>query len=262
MGQEFMTAARERNKDKWWAISEGVYTALWAHLMTQAGGGVLDMSEGRLSLTSAQTQEALELWRDLAYTHRIMPTGADMAYHDMTRLVPRSEAALHHAMIYSGENIGRDWKVQHSPSLAGKANSSLYVMDVMGIHGKSVQTELAYEAIKVLAPYVAERSMVPAWIPALKHVEKPSGERPELAIVEERVPVVLDVLRNGRGTTTLPWTEIGTLLQRNLIQPLYTGERTLARCYRTRHPRRRQRPAGGFSLVRYLGQGPLTAGNS
>ncbi len=228
MGQEFMTAARERNKDKWWAISEGVYTALWAHLMTQAGGGVLDMSEGRLSLTSAQTQEALEWWRDLAYTHRIMPTSADMTYHDMTRLVPRSEAALHHAMIYSGENIGRDWKVQHSPSFAGNANSSLYVMDVLGIHGKSVQTELAYEAIKVLAPYVAERSMVPAWIPALKHVEKPSGERPELAMVEERVPVVLEVLRSGRGTTTLPWTEIGTLLQRNLIQPLYTGERTLA----------------------------------
>ena len=88
----------------------------------------------------------------------------------------------------------------------------------MGIHGKSVQTELAYEAIKVLAPYVAERSMVPAWIPALKHVEKPSGERPELAMVEERVPVVLEVLRSGRGTTTLPWTEIGTLLQRNLIR--------------------------------------------
>ena len=132
MGQEFMIAARERNKDKWWAIGEGVYTALWAHLMTQAGGGVLDMSEGRLSLTSAQTQEALELWRDLAYTHRIMPTSADMTYHDMTRLVPRSEAALHHAMIYSGENIGRDWKVQHSPSFAGNANSSLYVMDGFG----------------------------------------------------------------------------------------------------------------------------------
>ena len=131
-------------------------------------------------------------------------------------------------MVYSGENIGGGWKVQHSPSFAGNANSSLYVMDVMGHHGKSVQTELAYEAIKALAPYVALRSMVPAWIPALTHVENPSGERPELAMVEERVPVVLEALRSGRGTTTLPWTEIGTILQRNMIQPLYTDELDVA----------------------------------
>ena len=98
----------------------------------------------------------------------------------------------------------------------------------MGIHGKSVQTELAYEAIKALAPYVALRSMVPAWIPALKHVENPSGERPELAMVEERVPVVMNALRNGRGTTTLPWTEIGTLLLRTMIEPLHKGELSVA----------------------------------
>ena len=228
MGQDFMAAARARNKQDWWAIGEGVYTALWAHLMAQAGGGVLDMSEGRLSLTSEKTRAAIQWWRDLAYTHRIMPTSADMSFFDMTRLVPRKNAALHHHMVYSGENIGGGWKVQHSPSFAGNANSSLYVMDVMGIHGKSVQTELAYEAIKALAPYVALRSMVPAWIPALTHVENPSGERPELAIVEDRVPVVLEALRNGRGTTTLPWTEIGTLLQRNMIQPLYTDKLDVA----------------------------------
>ena len=228
LGQDFMAAARARNKDDWWAIGEGVYTALWAHLMAQSGGGVLDMAEGRLSLTSAQTQAALQWWRDLAYTHRIMPTGADMSLHAMTRLVPHNRAALHHHMVYSGENIGRGWKVQHSPSFAGNAGSSLYVMDVMGIHGKSVQTELAYQAIKALAPFVALRSMVPAWIPALKHVENPSGERPELAMVEERVPVVMETLRSGRGTTTLPWTEIGTLLTRTMIQPLHTGDMDVA----------------------------------
>ena len=228
LGREFMAAARERNKDKWWAIGEGLYTALWAHLMAQAGGGVLNMEEGRLSLTSEETQAALHWWRDLSYTHRIMPTGADMSYRDMTRLAPRNEAAFHHAMVYSGENIGRDWKIQHSPSFAGNADSSLYVMDVMGIHGKSVQTELAYEAIKALAPFVALRSMAPAWIPALKHVEEPSGERPELAQLEERVPVVMAALRNGRGTMNLPWTEIGALLTRTMIEPLYTGELDVA----------------------------------
>ncbi len=228
LGQDFMTAARARNKDDWWAIGEGLHSALWAHLMAQSGGGVLNMEEGRLSLNSDKTRAALQWWRDLAYTHRIMPTGADMSFFDMTRLAPRKRAALHHAMVYSGENIGGGWKVQHSPSFAGNANSSLYVMDVMGIHGKSVQTELAYEAIKALAPYVALRSMVPAWIPALKHVENPSGERPELAMVEDRVPVVLEALRNGLGTTTLPWTEVGTLLTRNLIEPLYTDELDVA----------------------------------
>ena len=228
LGQEFMTAARARNKDDWWAMGEGIYTALWAHLMAQSGGGVLDLEEGRLSLTSDRTRAALQRWRDLAYTHRIMPTGADMSYFDMTRLAPRKRAALHHHMVYSGENIGGGWKIQNSPSFAGNANTSLYVMDVMGIHGKSVQTELAYEAIKALAPYVALRSMVPAWIPALKHVENPSGERPELALLEERVPVVLQALRNGRGTTTLPWTEIGTLLLNTMVVPIHKGELSVA----------------------------------
>jgi hypothetical protein len=228
IGQQFMAGARQKNKDEWWAIGEGLYTGLWAHLMTQAGGGVLDLEEGRMNLTSAESQEALQFWQDLAYTHGIMPTAKDMSFRDMTRLVPRKEAALHHAMVYSGENIGRGWNVQNSPSFAGNAQSSLYVMDVLGIHGKSIQTELAYEAIKVLAPFVSLRSMVPAWIPALKHVENPSGERPELAMVEERVPVVLDALRNGRGTTTLPWTEVGTLLLKNLIEPLYNNEASVA----------------------------------
>ena len=228
LGRQFMDAARARNKRDWWAVGEGLHAALWAHLMTQSGGGVLDMEEGRLSLTAESSRAALQRWRDLAHTHRLMPTGADMSYHDMTRLVPRSNAALHHAMVYSGENIGRGWKIQHSPAFAGNAHSSLYVMDVMGIHGKSVQTDLAYEAIKALAPYVAQRSMAPAWIPALKHVEKPSGERPELAMVEERVPVVMAALRNGRGTMTLPWTEIGALLTQNMIEPLYTGELDVA----------------------------------
>lgn len=228
IGQDFMAAARARGKDDWWAIGEGVYTALWAHLMAQAGGGVLDLAEGRLNLTSEQTRSALEAWRDLAYTHGIMPTGADLSYFDLTRLVPRNRAALHHHMVYSGENIGRSWKIQHAPSFAGNAQSSLYVMDIMGIHGKSVQTDLAYEAIKVLAPYVSLRSLLPAWIPALEHVENPSGERPELAMVEDRVPVVLEALRKGRGTMTLPWTEVGTLLQKSMIEPLYTGELDVA----------------------------------
>ncbi len=224
IGQQFMSAARARNKDEWWAVGEGLYTGLWSHLMTQGGGGVLDMREGRLNLTSDESRSALQAWQDLAYEHRIMPTSADMSFRDMTRLVPRSEAALHHAMVYSGENIGRGWQIQHAPSFAGNANSSLYVMDVLGIHGKSVQTELAYEAIKALAPYVAERSLAPAWIPALTHVENPSGDQPELAMVEERVPVVMAALRNGRGSMLLPWTEIGTLLLRSMIQPLYAGE--------------------------------------
>ena len=228
LGRQFMAAARARNKNDWWALSEGLHAALWAHLMAQSGGGVLDMDEGRLNLTADATRAALQSWRDLGHTRGIMPTGAEMSYFDMTRLAPRSEAAFHHAMVYSGENIGRGWKIQHSPSFAGNADSSLYVMDVLGIHGKSVQTELAYEALKALAPFVALRSMAPAWIPALKHVEEPSGERPELAQVEERVPVVMAALRNGRGTMTLPWTEIGALLTRNMIEPLYTGELDVA----------------------------------
>ena len=55
-----------------------------------------------------------------------------------------------------------------------------------------------------------------------------TGSQAEAMLIGELSAGVMNALRNGRGTTTLPWTEIGTLLLRTMIEPLHKGELSVA----------------------------------
>jgi len=226
-GKRLVAAGRGSKGQQWWGVAEGPFAALWAHLMAQTGGGLVDIKQGRLTVRSEATQEALRQWQRLGHAYHVMPTGADMPFDQMTRLVPRGQAAMHHAMIYSGENVGSGWNVQQAPALEGRSTTSLYVMDMMGIHAKSTNVPGAYEALKVLAPWVSTRALVPAWVPALEYVGNQSPNYGELALAKDRIPIVQHGIQQGQPALVLPWNELGRMVVASLIKPLYEGTKSV-----------------------------------